>query len=202
VDRLRDHAAAKLGHTPAMWLTEWGWEDGGMIGERKITEDTLAALVPRAYLTAADAGVETLCWFSIRDSVDGAMGLTHNDGQRRKSFDALACLSATLGDCTSLAHVVGGDHPTHGLQAYRLSTPGGDTTLVAWDIDGNVDATLAGPAGPVADVLGRPVTAARGADGRLQLHLGRSPLYVRGVGGAATVEPVAPSHLPPVDLFP
>jgi len=202
--RLRDHAATKLGHTPALWLTEWGWPIGGPVtaDDHTMTEDMLAGLIPRAYLTAADAGIENLCWFSIRDSVDGPMGLTRNDGSHRKTFDAFAVMSDALGDCTAIDHTAGGDHPTSGVQAYRLARPDGTATLVAWDIDGNRDATLAGPASGVTDVFGHAVDAGRGTDGTLLLHLGQSPLYVRGVGRAATVTPVVPSHLPPVDLFP
>ncbi len=201
VDRLRDHAAAKLGRTPAIWLTEWGWEDGGMMGDRKITEDTIAAFIPRAYLAALDAGVENLCWFSLRDSVDGPMGLTRNDGTHRRSFDAFATMTATLGDCTTVQHVTGADHPTVGVQAYRLASPDGRTVLVAWDIDGTRDAWLAanGPA-RVTDVLGRPVDIVPG--NRPRLHLGPSPLYIADGGPAAMVAPVVPAHVPPAELFP
>lgn len=202
---LRDHAAAKLGHTPAIWLTEWGWPIGGPVtaDARPMTEDLLAGLIPRAYLTAADAGVEAVCWFSLQDSVDGPMGLTRNDGVHRKPFEAFRVMTQTLGDCTSIAHVRGGDHPTTGVQAYRLAPPRGPPTLLVWDIDGNCDATLSAATAPrVADVFGRPVAVAKAADGRVTLHLGWSPLYVQGVGPDATVEPVSPAHVPPAYLFP
>ena len=197
VRRLRSRAADALGRTPAIWITEWGWPIGGdLAGDRKVDEATLAAFLPRAYLAAADAGVETLCWFSLQDSVDGPMGLTTNDGKRRAPFDALRTMVDQLGDCTAVEHVAGADHPTVGVQVYRLRD-GERTTLVAWNVDGGSTATLVGAGDArIVDVVGKPV--ARGET----LALSTSPIYISGVAADAHLRPTAEPAVKPTYLFP
>ncbi|HEX8324156.1 MAG TPA: cellulase family glycosylhydrolase [Tepidisphaeraceae bacterium] len=205
VRRLRDHATEKLGRTPAIWITEWGWTLGESIHDREMTEDLLAAMVPRAYLTAADSGVEVLLWFSLQDSVDGPMGLTTNEGRRRLPFQAMQTMTQKLGRTTTLAHVVGADHRTSGLQAYRLAGEGADAVHVVWNINGDtpIEVSKIGPKTiSIADVFGRPVATPPAADGRFRLTVGRSPLYLTGLAADAAFNPVVPTGRPPVYLFP
>ncbi|HEY5957659.1 MAG TPA: hypothetical protein VIV60_13940, partial [Polyangiaceae bacterium] len=62
VRRLRDYGQQKLGHSPEMWATEWGWPTGD-----SFNEDTIAAFLPRAFVLAEAAATENLCWFSMQD---------------------------------------------------------------------------------------------------------------------------------------
>ncbi|MGE5786743.1 MAG: hypothetical protein ACM3ZE_19270, partial [Myxococcales bacterium] len=56
VRRLRAHGRNKLGKTPQMWVTEWGWPIGQLSPSGLVTEDLLANWLPRAYVVAAAAG--------------------------------------------------------------------------------------------------------------------------------------------------
>lgn len=106
VKRLLAHAEAKMGKRPKLWLTEWGWR----IGEEspdgtKIDEDRVAHYLQRAFILAEAAGVESTCWFSAQDTVDGAMGLKSNDGALRPAFYAYQVLSEQLSDKSLVCEV-------------------------------------------------------------------------------------------------
>ncbi len=164
VRRLRQQGLAKLERNPEIWITEWGWAVGGGV-PKSVPDETLVAYLPRAYLLAAAAGVEVLCWFSAWDAGDGPMGLTRNDGVQRDSYRAFKTLTAQLGDHRLLRHVAGAQTPTAGLQALLFEGPRG-RKLVAWSADGR-PRQLPWPSGaaPAAavDALGRaaPPSAAR-----------------------------------------
>lgn len=55
VRRLREQGLAKMGKSPALWATEWGWGIGEkapytlLTPDAKITEDAVAAYVPRLH---------------------------------------------------------------------------------------------------------------------------------------------------------
>jgi hypothetical protein len=204
VRRLRDRGTMKMGKTPAIWITEWGWPLDGDVGWRKATEDIVAGMLPRAYITAAGAGVETVCWFSMQDSVDGPMGLLRNDGFQRAPFKAMQTMVAELGPYTSIAHVGGADHPTSGIQAYRFGGSVADK-LAVWNIDGNSAAVLNGQGDApirITNTLGNLVEDERAPDGRLQISVGRSPLYIFGISPNVSVEPVTEKGVPAKFLFP
>lgn len=87
----------RLGKRPEIWLTEWGWGVGEKSGQGPVQEETIADYLPRAFILAAATGAQATCWFSARDSVDGPMGLTDNQGRKRKAYEAFRNLSETLG---------------------------------------------------------------------------------------------------------
>lgn len=180
VRRLRDRGRAKLGKTPEMWVTEWGWKIGEKIPEGTVTEDTLAGFLPRAYIVAAAAGVQVVCWFSSRDSVDGAMGLTTNDGRKRKSYFAFETLTRELGDYGYARQVAGSAHPTSGVQAFLFSGQEGPK-LAIWNIDsatGRVRIAAALGGVRAVDALGREVPLAESAGGDRSAPIGPSPIYL------------------------
>ena len=183
VRRLRDAGRRKLGHAPQLWATEWGWETGGKSPSGPLTEDTIAAYVPRAFILADAAGVSALCWFSSEDSVDGPMGLEDNAGVKRKQYAAFKMLTRQLGAWTLVRQVSGRDHPTSGLQAYLFRGPGG-YKLAAWNIDGPAPAVIAGKSGTLhaVDDLGSSRTPVAVRRGQTAFLLGQGPLYIAGVG--------------------
>jgi len=188
VRRLRKAGRQKLGHTPQMWATEWGWETGGKSPHGPLTEDTIAAYVPRAFILADAAGVQCLCWFSAEDSVDGPMGLEDNNGVKRKQYQAFKTLTRQLGAWTLLRQVAGIGDPTAGIQAYLFRGPGGDK-LVAWDMDGTAPAMISGAAGlplQAVDDLGQPIQLEAAKNG-VVISLGQGPVYVSGVSSNVTV---------------
>jgi len=133
VRRLRERGLTRLGKVPSIWVTEWGWPVGD--GSRgTVAEDELVAYLPRAYILAAAAGVEVLCWFSSQDSVDGPMGLTRNDLGRRKSYQAFRTLTAQLADSVFQRQVAGFRDKTLGLQAFLFASSSG-STLAVWSAD-------------------------------------------------------------------
>lgn len=98
VRRLVSHAEQKLGKTPSIWITEWGWRIGAVAPDGLvINEATVANYLPRALILAAAANVETACWFSAQDIGDGPMGLKTNDGRYRAAYRAFEKVSKTLG---------------------------------------------------------------------------------------------------------
>jgi hypothetical protein len=201
VRRLRDRATAKLGHTPAIWATEWGWPLDTPVAEAPMSEDLLAGMIPRAFITSVDAGIEVLCWFSIQDSVDGPMGLIDNSGHQRKTFAAFATLAAELGAGTGWHHIAGAEHPTSGVQVYRFDTPAGNK-LVAWDIDGNSSATLTNATGcTLRDALGQPKSIEPASTGSAVIPLSRSAVYISCLP-TAVLTPQHAAGVAPTYLFP
>jgi hypothetical protein len=177
VRRLRDAGTSALGHPPKIWITEWGWPVGPGPFKKFITEDQLAGYLPRAFILAAAAGVEAVCWFSSRDSVDGPMGLTDNDGRQRKSFQAFKTMSEQLGAYRFVRQVAGTGRPASGLQAF-LFKGAKDEKLAIWSADAGLHrVTVATTA--VVDALGRSRSVA-GANGPADLAISAAPIYISG----------------------
>jgi hypothetical protein len=97
VRRLKEQGIKKMGKSPAIWVTEWGWRVGENSSTGILTESKVAEYLPRAFILAANAGVEGMCWFSAMDGPDGPMGLKTNSGRKRPAYDAFLKLSNTLG---------------------------------------------------------------------------------------------------------
>ena len=174
--RLREQARGRLDCTPAIWITEWGWATGNVA--HAVPEATLAAYLPRAFVLAAAAGVEALCWFSAQDTVDGPMGLTRNDGSRRAGYHALRTLSAQLGKHALLRQAAGAEAPTSGLQAFVFEALD-ERRLVAWSADGRARRLPWRSGGAVevgVDALGSPVTVQGGP--RPTVAIGPAPVYL------------------------
>jgi len=182
VRRLREQGLAKLGKSPEMWITEWGWMIGGNAGKGEVSEEALAGFLPRAFIMAEAAGVQVMCWFSAQDTVDGAMGLTANDGKRRKSYYAFKTLSEQLGDYVLVRQVAGAEHPTSGVQAF-LFRGERDDKLVVWNIDGTRQ-QFALHGATATDALGQPVPlepVEPGHPGGARISFGSAPVYISGV---------------------
>lgn len=180
VRRLRDEARGKLSCPPEIWITEWGWPVGppGKVAQA-VPDETLVAYLPRAYIVAAAAGVEALCWFSAHDAVDGPMGLVRHDGTRRDSYHALRTLTAQLGEHTLARQAAGAATPTRGLQAYVFDGPQGGRKLAVWSADGQARRLpWSGREGakPGVDALGRPVPYL--TDPQPGVAVGAAPLYL------------------------
>ena len=177
VRRLREQGVAKFARTPEIWITEWGWPVGSAAGS--VSEETLAAYLPRAYIVAAAAGVEVMCWFSAQDSVDGPMGLTDNNGRRRAAYQAYRTLARQLGDQVLLRQVAGAANPTSGVQAYLFQ--GRDRrTLVLWNVDAATKWLPLVAGERAVDVQGRALAAESAPSGRRGLRFATAPIYVPG----------------------
>lgn len=185
VRRLRAAGAAKLACAPQIWITEWGWpvndRDGGKDVRGSVPGETLVAYLPRAFIVAAAAGVDVMCWFSAHDSVDGPMGLVRGDGTLRDSYRAFKTLGSELGD-----HLLTRQAANSALQAYVFDGPQG-RKLVAWSADGKPrQLPWPGRAAPrVVDALGRSVPASGGAG---SISIGAAPVYVQADGSDADLD--------------
>ena len=160
VRRLREAGRERLACAPEIWITEWGWAVGPGSVAHAVADETLAAYLPRAFVLAAAAGVEVMCWFSAQDSVDGPMGLTRNDGTRRASYQAFRTLTAQLGDHHLVRQAAGAATPAAGLQAFVFDGPRG-RKLVVWSADGQARRLPWTPgegAEHGVDAVGRPVS--------------------------------------------
>ncbi|MFZ5890677.1 MAG: hypothetical protein ACOY0T_06465 [Myxococcota bacterium] len=188
VRRLRAQGKLKLGKTPEMWVTEWGWAIGQQSPLGPISEELLAAWLPRAYVSAAAVGVKAVCWFSARDSVDGPMGLMTNDGRRRRPFYALKNMVRELGHSALVKHVWGAEHLTSGLQGF-LFRNSHDARLVVWNADSGslrlrLTAELSGAT--VVDVIGQAVTPALDEAGVSYVTVSGAPIYLSALRPGVT----------------
>ncbi len=202
VRRLREQSRLKMGTEPSMWITEWGWPVGGPLPNGTISEETVAAFLPRAFIGAAASGVRVLCWFSSRDSVDGPMGLTSNEGKHRKAFGAFRTMTEQIGDFVFDRQLVGQDNPTSGIQAYLFRGPQGNK-LVVWSVDEKIPVILGGSEGSAIranDVQGKAIAANADADGRVRLVVGAEPLYVSGIAGEVSIKPIPQAPKAPTNL--
>jgi hypothetical protein len=179
VRRLRAQGKTKLGKSPEMWITEWGWRIGGNAGKDEISEEVLAGFLPRAFIMAEAAGVQVMCWFSAQDTVDGPMGLTANDGKRRKSYYAFKTMSEQLGDYVLVRQLAGAKHPTSGVQAFLFHGVR-DDKLVVWNVDGSQQ-HLALHGATAIDTLGKPVPPEQRYSGEGHISFGSAPVYISGV---------------------
>jgi hypothetical protein len=191
VRRLREQAQLKLGRSPEMWITEWGFAVGQKVKNGVIlSEDMVAAFVPRAFISAASAGVQVLCWFSTQDSVDGPMGLRTNDGKRRKAFGAYRTMTRQIGHYTLERQIVGQDKPTSGVQAHLFRSDK-DNKLVIWNIDGEASVVLDNVANArieVRDIQGKRLAVNQNKDGLVRLSVTPAPIYVAGVPTNVTLK--------------
>ena len=190
VRRLREQVVAKLGKTPEMWITEWGWPVTGKGLKGEVPEDVLVGLLPRAFIMAEASGVRVMCWFSAQDTVDGPMGLTTNEVRHRKTYYAFKTMSQQLGDYTLVRQVAGATHPTSGVQAFLFRGPR-DYKLVIWNVNGTQEhLALSGALrdAVVVDVLGNPVSPQAGQSNPLRVAFRGAPLYVRGVHADEQIE--------------
>lgn len=188
VARLRLHGRAKLGRTPQMWITEWGWRIGGGSPEGPLGEAMQAMFLPRAFIVAEAAGVEALMWFSFHDSMDGAFGLYNARGERRQAFRAFRTLSVELGDLALRARLTDPARRTEGVQAF-LFEKGPVRKVAAWSAD-NRSRLLTPPASwgvrRVVDALGDAVSPHDGPQGPAY-PIGAVPIYLQ-LGGTGPIQ--------------
>jgi hypothetical protein len=192
VRRLREAGAKALATPPEMWITEWGWKLGDPGAHGTITEDTVAAYLPRAYVLAAGAGVRALCWFSSEDRNDGPWGLSTDDGRKRKAYGAMRAMSRLLGKSSFVRRLTGEAHRTTGPQAYLFCEAGATCTAVAWmadDRDARMRLSGALPSSAVIDVMGGPVATESGPDGARTAAVGAAPIYLTGIPADAALSP-------------
>lgn len=181
VRRLREQGVTKLGHTPGMWITEWGWPvNQATASGTTFSEETVAAWLPRAFVLAEAAGAENLCWFSTQDNGDGPMGLTTNAGQRRKTYQTFKVLNENFGDYVYLRQVVGADHRTSGTQAFQFWRDN-SSKLIVWSVEPasdwlRLDGQLS--AAKVVDAYGQPGVITRNATGVGFVPVGAAPIYL------------------------
>ena len=190
VRRLRDQGKNKLGKTPEIWITEWGWPVDGV--KQSIADTTLTAYLPRAFILAAAAGINTTCWFSSQDSVDGPWGLTKNNGSKRDSYLAFRTLSEQLGDFVLVEHLFGSDHPTSGIQGFLFKNNQGEK-LVIWNADKdaqekNMTFLDEKKTGIAVDAMGNSIAVTEKSQGKRQIKIGGMPIYISGKFLEKTIE--------------
>lgn len=180
VRRLRDQGVSKLGKMPEIWVTEWGWAVDGV--KNSINDATLSAYLPRAFILAAAAGINTTCWFSSQDAVDGPMGLTRNDNSKRDSYYAYRTLAEQLGDYTLVRHLFGSDHPTDGVQGFLFASSLGKK-LAVWNV-GGLGKSIVFPdnnnTAKAVDALGRLSPITKVSIGKYQIKVSAKPIYITG----------------------
>jgi hypothetical protein len=111
------------------------------------------------------------------------MGLTANDGRRRKSYYAFKTMSEQLGQYVLVRQVTGAKRPTSGVQAFLFRGPS-DYKLVVWNIDGGErQIALRGALRDTraVDVQGQPVTPAKDQADGASISFGIAPVYISGV---------------------
>jgi hypothetical protein len=198
VRRLRDAGSQSLAAVPQMWITEWGWKLNDPGPDGPLTEDSVAAFLPRAFVLAANAGVRATCWFSSEDRADGLWGLIANDGQKRRAYYALRSLTRELGEFTFVERTSGAGHRTLGAQSFLFCHGTSGCTLAAWNVNNQRGfLRLSGPlsSSSVADEFGTPVVASRDADGVPLVPVGPAPIYIRALSPVAAASATFPAFV-------
>jgi len=188
---LRNQYTKKLGRTPEIWATEWGYHLGGKIGEEeKVTEETVAAFLPRAYIISAAENIRCLNWYVL--NADEAYNLVANDGRERLSYQAFKVMSRQLGPCRLLRQINGYDHPTQGIQAFLFEGPM-RYQVAAWCIEGPQEVTLeTNSSWPIQaiDNLGNPVEIRSNQDHLAVIKLSRAPVYITGMDSDCAIQAI------------
>ncbi len=190
--RLRAQYMEKIGRPMEMYITEWGHPVGGkgFTPGTKMTEDDIAAYLPRAYINGAAAGARATCWHVSQDMGDGPMGLIRNDQTKRKTYYALKTMVEQLGDYHLVKQIAGADNSTTGIQAYLFEGDAG-YKLVVWNIGDPVKVEfLSGSSAPLRtyDNFGKSIPLRFAKDGPPILSLGRAPIYIEGIGSGCELE--------------
>jgi len=190
--RLKAQYMEKLGHPAEMYITEWGHPVGGKGFKKgtKMSEDDIAAYLPRAYMSGAAAGARVTCWHVSQDMGDGPMGLIRNDLTKRKTYYALKNMVKQLGDYQMVKQIVGADNSTTGIQAYLFEGDAG-YKLIAWNIGAPVKVEfLSGSSAPLRTYnnLGKSIPLRFAKDGPPILSLGMAPIYIEGIGKDCSLE--------------
>ena len=194
--RLRAQYLEKIGRPMEMYITEWGHPVGGKGFKpgTKMSEDDIAAYLPRAYMSGVAAGARVVCWHVSQDMGDGPMGLIRNDQTKRKTYYVLKNMVEQLGDYRMVKQIAGADNTTTGIQAYLFEGDAG-YKLVAWNIEGPAKA-LFEPGYTlrprVLDLFGKSVNFGYSKDGPPILKLDRAPIYIEGIGAECSLEPYKP----------
>jgi Cellulase (glycosyl hydrolase family 5) len=162
VRRLRERATMKLGRTPHMYITEWGWRIGEESPNGPLTVEQISSYLPRAFIAAAYLDVKVLCWFSSFDAVDGPHGLIALSGEKRATYIAYQTMSKELGDMFLVDKITGKSDATQGIQAYLFKSPSGARKIALWSADHKTRALKIDKANnwiKAVDHLGRTVDA-------------------------------------------
>lgn len=188
VRRLKNHSASHRnnGREPELWITEWGYKLQSKIAGGTVSEELAAAFLPRAFVIAEAAGVQTLCWFSMQDAVDGPYGLIDNKGRLRPAFHAYKAMNDIVGSYVLRHRLSRVDQQVSGVQVY-LFTKGRQQRLMIWSADNKKRRLKLAPEwGTVAawDVYGRRLKPSPGAGDWLDISA--APVYIEiGEGDTA-----------------
>lgn len=191
IARLKRHTRRHTGVDPEVWITEWGFKLGSRHAGEVMTEDRVAAFLPRAYVLAEAAGVQALCWFSMHDAVDGPYGLIDRTGRQRPAFKAYAAMNRLIGAHTLSHRLSEQGRRTRGLQAY-LFTQGPRKLIMVWQADNRpqpmpLDADWS--VSSLSGVDGEPIEPAAHGKGK-QVLVGAAPIYIElGETGQPTWPP-------------
>ena len=192
VRRLREASKARWGREAEIWVTEWGWATAGEPGSpaSAVPERTVAAYLPRAFILAAEAGVQATCWFSSFDGPDGPMGLLRRDGSARAALESLRTLTAQLGPMRLRARLLGEQGVKAGVQLFEFTDESGHRTLVGWSAASKNEAPVLRWPAAGADTAWTEVDASGAAHPlvvqaqQVQWPLGPAPSYLRWPDGA------------------
>ena len=136
VRRLKEQGLKKMGKIPNIWITEWGWPVGGNSPTGPLSESKVAVYLPRAFILAANAGVQNTCWFSSMDGPDGPMGLKTNDGRKRPAYAAFLNMSQTLAK-TKFECELKQNEPNSTKRTFAFKRSESDDWIIAsWDTKG------------------------------------------------------------------
>jgi len=193
--RLRAQYMEKIGRPLEMYITEWGHPVGGkgFKKDTRMTEDDIAAYLPRAYMSGVAAGARSVCWHVSQDMGDGPMGLIRNDQTKRKTYDVLKAMVEQLGEYQMVKQIAGLDSTTTGVQAYLFEGDAG-YKVIAWNIEGPTEVSFdSGNTPPIKvhDHFGKPVGYKYAKDGPPILKLDRAPIYIESIGESCSLEPLS-----------
>lgn len=152
---------------------------------RGVTEAEQAAILPRAYLIALHSGVDCMFWYNFRAGENDPtynednFGILHKDLSPKPAYRTLWVLNRIRpAGSTALEK----DWQTGNIFYPGWQRPDGQTAWALWTSgsDRTIPLQAAGQIRDAYDHLGKPVNLKQAADGKPEISLSQTPIYIVG----------------------
>ena len=189
------------------YSTEVGFSDitvGGGGAHDKQKPEVIAAYLPREFITEFAAGVEVLNWYALKSpsaKFGDPFGLVDmKTFAKRKAYFSMKTMVQQLGDYYMIDQIAGRENTVADTQGYLFRNDANKYKLVIWDIMNDskdinetktvtIDLDTANPDSvTLYDIYGKKLEKNFDDEGRLQLKIGISPIYVDGVGAKVSLK--------------
>ncbi len=174
--------------TLPLWITEVGWPTS--LDNAGSNELDAANYLVRTYILGTVANIEKIFWYDLIDDGNDPYNMEHNFGMVESWTDSEAPLAPkfsflaynTVSNQLSDAEYLNFQGLSDNIFVSLYQQQSGEHLLVAWTIDGEASLTLnmSSSSANVTDIFSNTTTNAV-ENGKLQLELSPSPIFIEGV---------------------